>query len=69
MAVLLGNGTPLGEEDRRQLQRVLRGGPACGISVVLVDVPLTIAAPVETVRLQRSPAPGETGTRSSPAPR
>ncbi len=25
-------GTPLGEEDRRQLQRVLRGGLACGIS-------------------------------------
>jgi ABC-type uncharacterized transport system YnjBCD ATPase subunit len=58
VAVLLGNRAALGEEDRRQLQRVLRGGPACGISVVLVDVPLTIAAPVETVRLQEGAVPG-----------
>jgi hypothetical protein len=55
VAVLLGNQNPLGEEERRQLQRVLRGGPACGISVVLVDVPLAIAAPVETVRLRELP--------------
>jgi DNA segregation ATPase FtsK/SpoIIIE, S-DNA-T family len=55
VAVLLGNRNPLGEDDRRQLQRVLRGGPACGISVVLVDVPLTIAAPVESVRVREAP--------------
>ena len=55
VAVLLGNRRALADEDRRQLQRVLRGGPACGISVVLVDVPLTIAAPVETVRLSEVP--------------
>ena len=59
VAVLLGNQNALGEDERRQLQRVLSGGPACGISVVLVDVPLTIAAPVETVRLRTVPtAPG-----------
>jgi S-DNA-T family DNA segregation ATPase FtsK/SpoIIIE len=56
VAVLLGNRDHLGEEDQRQLQRVLRGGPACGISVVLVDVPLTIAAPVETVRFREEVA-------------
>jgi hypothetical protein len=52
VAVLVGNKNPLSDDHRRQLQRVLRGGPACGISVVLLDVPMTIAAPVETVRLQ-----------------
>ncbi|HSU09168.1 MAG TPA: FtsK/SpoIIIE domain-containing protein [Pseudonocardia sp.] len=52
VAVLLGNGGALGEEDRRQLQRVLRAGPACGISVVLVDIPLAIAAEVERVELR-----------------
>jgi hypothetical protein len=55
VAVLLGNHSALGEEERRRLQRVLRGGPACGISVVLVDVPLAIAAPVETVQLREVP--------------
>ena len=58
MAVLLGNRRALAEEDQRQLQRVLRGGPACGISAVLVDVPLTIAAAVETVRLTEAAEPG-----------
>jgi DNA segregation ATPase FtsK/SpoIIIE, S-DNA-T family len=52
VAVLLGNGSALGEEDRRQLQRVLRAGPACGISVVLVDIPLAIAAEVERIELR-----------------
>ena len=67
VAVLLGNRSAAGEDDRRQLQRVLRGGPACGISVVLVDVPLTIAAPVETVRLHA--VPPTTGTGVGRAPR
>ena len=58
VAVLLGNRRALAEEDQRQLQRVLRGGPACGISAVLVDVPLTIAAAVETVRLTQAAEPG-----------
>ena len=63
VAVLLGNRSAMGEEERRQLQRVLRGGPACGISVVLVDVPLAIAAPVETVRLREVAAVSGPGTR------
>ena len=50
VAVLVGDGTPLAR-TRSQVQRVLRGGPACGISLVLVDVPMTIGAPLETVRL------------------
>jgi DNA segregation ATPase FtsK/SpoIIIE, S-DNA-T family len=58
VAVLVGNRAPLGEDGQRQLQRVLRGGLACGISVVMLDVPLTIAAPVETVRLRT----GDPGT-------
>jgi len=63
VAVLLGNRNAMGEEERRQLQRVLRGGPACGISVVLVDVPLAIAAPVETVQLREVAAVSGPGTR------
>ena len=31
---------------------MLRAGPACGISVVLVDIPLAITAPVERVELR-----------------
>jgi S-DNA-T family DNA segregation ATPase FtsK/SpoIIIE len=49
VAVLVGDGTPLRDEEL--VQRVLRGGLACGISLVLVDVPMTIGAPLETVRL------------------
>ena len=46
--MLVGDGTPL--KDEELVQRVLRGGLACGISLVLVDVPMTIGAPLETVR-------------------
>jgi DNA segregation ATPase FtsK/SpoIIIE, S-DNA-T family len=60
VAVLVGNRAPLNDDDQRQLQRVLRGGPACGISVVLVDVPMTVAAPVETVRFREAPDPSAT---------
>ncbi|MBL8926290.1 MAG: cell division protein FtsK [Pseudonocardia sp.] len=72
VAVLLGNRKALADDDQRQLQRVLRGGPACGISVVLVDVPLMIAAPVETVRLAevsvRPPAARVVATTSMTGP-
>lgn len=51
VAVLAGNGQPLREEDHRQLQRVARAGPACGVHLVMIDVPVTLNAPVETVRL------------------
>jgi hypothetical protein len=51
VAVLVGNRSALREEDHRQLQRVARGGLACGVQLVLLDVPMTVNAPVETVRL------------------
>ena len=53
VAVLVGDGTPL--KDEELVRRVLRGGLACGISLVLVDVPMTIGAPLETVRLHSVP--------------
>jgi DNA segregation ATPase FtsK/SpoIIIE, S-DNA-T family len=51
VAVLAGNREALREEDHRQLQRVAAGGLACGVQLVLLDVPLTVAAAVETVTL------------------
>ena len=51
VAVLVGNRTALRDDDHRQLQRVARGALACGVQLVLLDVPMTINAPVETVRL------------------
>jgi len=55
IAVLVGNHAELRDEDRRALQRVARNGLACGIQLVLVDVPVTLSAPLETVTL-REPA-------------
>lgn len=51
VAVLVGNRSALPDEDHRQLQRVARGGLACGVQLVLLDVPMTLNAPVETVHL------------------
>ena len=51
VAVLVGNRTALKDDDHRQLQRVARGGLACGIQLVLLDVPMTVNAPIETIRL------------------
>jgi S-DNA-T family DNA segregation ATPase FtsK/SpoIIIE len=52
VALLVGNRAALREEDHRQLQRVARGGLACGVQLVLLDVPMTVNAPVETVVLR-----------------
>ncbi|GEL18274.1 FtsK/SpoIIIE domain-containing protein [Pseudonocardia asaccharolytica] len=52
LAVLAGNRAAWKEEDHRQLQRVMRGGLACGIQLVLLDVPMTVGAPVESVRMR-----------------
>ena len=52
VTVLMGNRSALREEDHRQLQRVARGGPACGVQLVLLDVPMTVNAPVESVQLR-----------------
>jgi S-DNA-T family DNA segregation ATPase FtsK/SpoIIIE len=51
VAVLVGNRSALRDEDHRQLQRVARGGLACGVQLVLLDVPMTLNAPVETVHV------------------
>lgn len=51
VAVLMGNRSALREDDHRQLERVARGGPACGVQLVLLDVPMTVGATVETIRL------------------
>jgi len=51
VTVLLGNRQALREEEHRQLQRIARSGPACGVHLVLVDLPMTMNAQVETVRL------------------
>jgi DNA segregation ATPase FtsK/SpoIIIE, S-DNA-T family len=64
LAVLMGNRAGLGEEEHRQLQRVARGGPACGVHVVLVDVPVSLGAPVERVALR----PDGTATSSMTGP-
>ncbi len=53
VAVLVGNRSALRDEDHRQLQRVARGGLACGVQLVLLDVPMTVNAPVETVHVAR----------------
>jgi hypothetical protein len=51
IAVLFGNRSALKEEQQQQLQRVARNGLACGIVLVIVDIPITVNSPVETVTL------------------
>ncbi|WP_440901117.1 FtsK/SpoIIIE domain-containing protein [Actinosynnema sp.] len=51
IAVLLGNRQALKEEHQQQLQRVARNGLACGIQLFIVDIPITVNSPVETVRV------------------
>ncbi len=54
VAVLMGNRSALRDDDHRQLQRVARGGPACGVQLVLLDIPATVGASVETVQVRDS---------------
>ncbi|TQM15084.1 FtsK/SpoIIIE domain-containing protein [Pseudonocardia kunmingensis] len=54
VAVLVGNRAALKDDEHRQLQRVARGGLACGVQLVLLDVPMTVNAPVETIRFDDS---------------
>jgi DNA segregation ATPase FtsK/SpoIIIE, S-DNA-T family len=54
IAVLFGHGD-LRDEDRRALQRIARGGLACGIQLVLVDVPVMLSAPLEHVTILEPP--------------
>ena len=54
VAVLVGNRSPLGDDEHRELQRVARGGLACGVHLVMLDVPTTLNAPVETIHFTDS---------------
>jgi len=51
VVVLVGNRSQLSDDDHRALQRVARTGLAAGIQLVLVDIPMTVSAPVESVTL------------------
>ncbi|TWP49988.1 cell division protein FtsK [Lentzea tibetensis] len=51
VAVLFGNRQPLREEHQQQLQRVARNGLASGVQLFIVDIPITVNSPVETIRL------------------
>ena len=49
IAVLFGDRQPLRDELQQRLQRVARNGLACGVQLIVVDVPLTVNSPMETV--------------------
>lgn len=51
VVVLVGDRRPLREEENAALARIARGGLACGVQLVLLDVPITLGASVETVDL------------------
>ncbi|NUT48051.1 MAG: cell division protein FtsK [Saccharothrix sp.] len=51
VAVLFGNRQPLREEHQQQLQRVARNGLAAGIQLLIVDIPVTVNSPIETVTI------------------
>jgi hypothetical protein len=64
IAVLFGNNRPLKDEHQQQLQRIARNGLACGVQLIVVDLPLTVNSSMETVRFT-----GEhTGTTSMTGP-
>ncbi|MBV9313676.1 MAG: cell division protein FtsK [Pseudonocardia sp.] len=62
VAVLVGNRAALADDDHRALQRVARNGLACGIQLVLVDVPVTVSAPIETITLLEPAAANDATT-------
>ncbi|MEQ3550784.1 FtsK/SpoIIIE domain-containing protein [Pseudonocardia nematodicida] len=62
VAVLAGNGQPLPEAEHRALQRVARGGIAAGVVLVLLDVPVALRNPVETVTFPDDGADGPVRT-------
>ncbi|MGH3438662.1 MAG: FtsK/SpoIIIE domain-containing protein [Sciscionella sp.] len=51
IAVLFGNGEPLETGAERALQRIARNGPAAGVALVLVDIPLVVNSAAESVEL------------------
>lgn len=51
VVVLAGNRTALPDEQQRRVQRIARSGLDCGIQLVLLDIPITVGAACESVRL------------------
>lgn len=51
VAILFGDGDPLRDEQQQQLQRIARNGLACGIQLVVVNLPLTVNSAVESISL------------------
>ncbi|RCW43651.1 FtsK/SpoIIIE family protein [Halopolyspora algeriensis] len=51
IAVLFGDGHPLKDEQQQQLQRIARNGLACGVQLVVVDLPMTVNSAVESITL------------------
>ncbi|MCX2729048.1 FtsK/SpoIIIE domain-containing protein [Saccharopolyspora sp. NFXS83] len=56
IAVLFGDGEPLREEQQQQLQRVARNGLACGVQLIVADLPMTVNSSVESVNLHTEEA-------------
>ncbi|MDR7301461.1 FtsK/SpoIIIE domain-containing protein [Haloactinomyces albus] len=51
IAVLFGDGEPLKDEQQQQLQRIARNGPACGVQLLVVDLPMTVNSALESITL------------------
>ncbi|GGI68740.1 cell division protein FtsK [Saccharopolyspora subtropica] len=51
IAVLFGNNEPLRDEQHHQLLRIARNGPACGVVLILVDLPLSVNSAIESITL------------------
>ncbi|HWE89256.1 MAG TPA: FtsK/SpoIIIE domain-containing protein [Pseudonocardiaceae bacterium] len=49
IAVLFGNHQQLPDDQQQQLQRIARNGLPCGVQLILVDIPVTVNSPMETV--------------------
>jgi hypothetical protein len=49
IAVLFGSRKTLPEDQQQQLQRVARNGLACGVQLIVVDIPVTVNSPMEMV--------------------
>jgi hypothetical protein len=51
IVVMFGNGERLAEEQQRELQTLARNGLYAGVHLILVDVPISVNSPMETVTL------------------
>lgn len=63
VAVLFGNGQPLPEQQQLRLERIARNGLACGVTLILLDVPLSVGTSLESVHVY-----GEATADSSMSP-